>query len=650
MRSLIFALLLMIGGLPLKAAEMGPRCLAELEWLAKQAFEKPKNLEEAFRAGPFEPPVVANTQAEPDFVVSKQAETQRCFDAGMARLRGLWPEEAERCFRHATMLDESCAMAWWGLAAANERFPGRGQFFMEKALALTKSNSPEKAWLEVWDAFFRPTPGFTMSEHLMKHAVRLAEGGKLVIPWAKTQSESLSLRWEVMAGLRGSGMPGVREKLGRIFASKKDQAWIWSLALMQSPAPESREMQLEAARRVAAAEGSTPNMLRLAAEVLRREGDLPAALKAMETAIHHGLRHAASHFEPVDLANDWTSHAVTYASWLAEAGRHAEAAEVAKRLIGQPRRPRFTARGDLDDKANEAFTSGRRLLASLYTRRRDWQGLRDELSNEWLADSVGLMARADGCYWRTLAAAALRDAEGLATETSKLEAFLVQTREAAFLNVHGDEVAALVEGAKTLAGRMVRRGVFVAKPVRDVPVEVVRTPLGSVTALDQPAPKTGVLSETALQAPELILKDHEGVSHDLRSREGKWTLVIFFLGHGCVHCTEQLRLFSPLMPRFADLGLETWAVSTDSVSDLNLTLGGREPDDPPLPFLVLSDEKQAGFETWHCHDAFLKKAMHGTFLVNPKGAIVWSDISHEPYSQPEFLVEECGRQMRLHQK
>lgn len=650
MRWLIVVLLFFPHWMLLAAAERSPRCLAELEWLAKQAFEKPKDLEEAFRAGPFEPPLMGESDSSPGPGVTPHAEAQQCFDAGMAMLRNLWPEEAERCFREAVRLDSKCVMAWWGLAAANERFPGRGQFFIEKALELTRPDSPELEWLEVWNSFFHPAAGFTMSEHLLKHAARLAELDKLEMPWAKMFSQSLSLRWEVMAGMRGSGMPGASEKLAKVFDEKKDEAWIWPLALMSSSKPETREMQSMAARRVIGMKEQTPGLLRLAAEVLWREGEREQALKSLQAALAMGLRHAEAHLEPLEQANDWTEHAVTLANWLVETGRHAEAAEIASELISHPRRPRFTARGELDDEASAAFTSGRRLFASLFTRRRDWQGLREAASGGLLFENTGLVARADACYWRALAAAGLRDEAALAEETQRLQDLVTQTREAAFLNAHAGEVASLLEGLRILAGRVTPRGVFVAKPVRDVPVDVVRTPVGAVTLVESAAAPMQLMASTTLRAPALTLKDHEGTVHDLHARKGKWTLVIFFLGHGCVHCTEQLRLFAPVMPRFAGLGLETWAVSTDSVSDLHLTMGEREPDDPPFPFLVLSDESQACFASWHCHDAFLNKAMHGTFLVDPEGFIRWSDISPEPYSHPGFLVEECSRLMRLHTK
>lgn len=650
MRWLIVALLFLPHSMLLSAAEKGPRCLAELEWLAKQAFEKPKDLEEAFRAGPFEPPLIGESDSPLVLSVTTHAGAQRCFDAGMTRLINLWPEEAERCFREAVKLDSKCVMAWWGLAAANERFPGRGQFFIEKALELTKADSPERAWLDVWNSFFHPAAGFTMSEHLMKHAASLAELDKLGLLWAKTFSQSLLLRWEVMAGMRGSGMLGASEKLAKVFEEKKDEAWIWPLALMSSSKPETREMQWMAARRVIGMKEQTPGLLRLAAEVLWREGDREQALKTLQAALAMGMQHANAHLEPLEQANDWTEHAVTFANWLVEAGGHAEANEIASELISLPRRPRFTARGELDDEASATYTSGRRLFASLFTRRRDWQGLGEAASSGPLAGNAGLVARADACYWRALAAAGLRDEAELTKETQRLQDFVMQTREAAFLNAHADEVASLLEGLRTLAGRVTRRGVFVAKPVRDVPVDVVRTPVGAVTPIESPASQMKLIANATTQVPALKLKDHEGKLHDLHARRGKWTLVIFFLGHGCVHCTEQLRLFAPMMPRFGELGLETWTVSTDSVSDLHLTMGEREPDDPPFPFLVLSDESQACFASWHCHDAFLNKAMHGTFLVDPEGFIRWSDISNEPYSHPEFLVEECGRLMRLHTK
>lgn len=52
-------------------------------------------------------------------VTCRQDETQRYINQGVALLHGFDLREADLAFHHAVRLEPDCAMAWWGLAAAN---------------------------------------------------------------------------------------------------------------------------------------------------------------------------------------------------------------------------------------------------------------------------------------------------------------------------------------------------------------------------------------------------------------------------------------------------------------------------------------------------------------------------------------------------
>ncbi|MEY2530221.1 MAG: hypothetical protein QOI96_306, partial [Verrucomicrobiota bacterium] len=59
-------------------------------------------------------------------VSTKNAQAQKFFDQGLARLYGFNHEEARKCFQHAAELDPKLAMAWWGVAMTlgpNYNFP-----------------------------------------------------------------------------------------------------------------------------------------------------------------------------------------------------------------------------------------------------------------------------------------------------------------------------------------------------------------------------------------------------------------------------------------------------------------------------------------------------------------------------------------------
>lgn len=49
------------------------------------------------------------------------------------------------------------------------------------------------------------------------------------------------------------------------------------------------------------------------------------------------------------------------------------------------------------------------------------------------------------------------------------------------------------------------------------------------------------------------------------------------------------------------------------------------------------------FKQWNCWDEFSDEALHGTFLVDPKGRILWQDISLRPFEESDWLLAECRR-------
>ena len=43
-----------------------------------------------------------------------------------------------------------------------------------------------------------------------------------------------------------------------------------------------------------------------------------------------------------------------------------------------------------------------------------------------------------------------------------------------------------------------------------------------------------------------------------------------------------------------------------------------------------------------------RKPLHGTFVIDPIGRILWQDIGAEPFDDPEFVVQEAKRLLQLH--
>ena len=141
---------------------------------------------------------------------------------------------------------------------------------------------------------------------------------------------------------------------------------------------------------------------------------------------------------------------------------------------------------------------------------------------------------------------------------------------------------------------------------------------------------------------EVIDADNQVVSSE--SYEGKNYLMVFYLGHGCLHCAEQLQAFGPRVADFKDAGIEMIAVSTDEYSELEKSLANYEGE---MPIRLASNSNLDIFKAFRAHDDFEGQPLHGTFLIDAKGKIRWQDISYEPFMDHEFLLKESQRLLKF---
>ena len=54
------------------------------------------------------------------------------------------------------------------------------------------------------------------------------------------------------------------------------------------------------------------------------------------------------------------------------------------------------------------------------------------------------------------------------------------------------------------------------------------------------------------------------------------------------------------------------------------------------------------FRSYRAYDDFENKPLHGTFLIDGTGRVLWQDIGAEPFSDPAFLLEEGKRLLKIH--
>lgn len=101
--------------------------------------------------------------------------------------------------------------------------------------------------------------------------------------------------------------------------------------------------------------------------------------------------------------------------------------------------------------------------------------------------------------------------------------------------------------------------------------------------------------------------------------------------------------------RYADFEkakLPILAISTDSVADLKKSQENYSKG--TIPFPLVSDEKKNVFKAYTAHDSFEGQPLHGTFVIDPKGRVLWNDISADPFMDLDFLIKEASRLLELH--
>ncbi len=142
------------------------------------------------------------------------------------------------------------------------------------------------------------------------------------------------------------------------------------------------------------------------------------------------------------------------------------------------------------------------------------------------------------------------------------------------------------------------------------------------------------------KAPSWSLTDANLQSAGSSEYRGQPHLVIFYLGHGCLHCAEQLQKFAPRVKDFEAAGIKMIAISSDDRAGLQKSIEAFNGD---MPIRLASDESLEIFKKFRAHDDFEQQPLHGTFLVDGAGRIRWQDIGYEPFMDDEFLMGEAQR-------
>ncbi len=161
----------------------------------------------------------------------------------------------------------------------------------------------------------------------------------------------------------------------------------------------------------------------------------------------------------------------------------------------------------------------------------------------------------------------------------------------------------------------------------------------------------GPESWRAPAAPGFDQIDRLGNHWNLAQFSGRPVLLHFFLGIQCAFCLEQFDVFRPHLQDFSEAGIDLLAISIDNRDTLAKFLGTEtnvsDPFRDRLPFPVLADPDLSVFREYGVFDDFENGPMHAIVLIAPDGTILWRNIAHTPFDDPEALLNEAVRLLRI---
>lgn len=601
--------------------------------------------EDVFDEGPFDLPEGA----------ARETPVEEALRLGWAALHALDDREAERAFRLAITRDEESAEGYFGLALANAALPGRASVMATRAVAKSpRATETDQKLIQTYAAFCSTRgPARRAAETTWVREVRSA--WVVAPPGAAKQSlAALLVHSLCRAGLTAEARLRLREVLA---VAPDHPARAYALWLAVGPADAAAAL---------ADMPSTPGARRAAGAMLERLGrPADAAGWYAAAAALAGTRHP-SDMEEWRLAEDMR---VAEVAALAAAGRtdFPDEVPVSVRVDAWLRLEawdQLAAEPDLPTKAplreRLALAHARSLAGFVQERLPE--------AHAWLAEVQQILALA-----RTNAAGVTAEnlpvLEALEMELqlhnlhSRGETEEARARFASLQHIPPTRTArlALALSLPLEAMRNARQAALArpyAQPEQALLVAVAkathqRLPSEGHTGDPPtwpplPAPPTAGPAAAPGRLPAWSLPDADGTAQSLTHlQHGQPIAVLFFLGHECRHCMDQLRTFDPYTSRFNKAGARIVAVSVDGPEGVAHTFASldSEPTRRRFAFPVLADAERRAFASWGVMDEFYGDAIHGVFVLDANGRLRWRHLGVEPYMMVADVlaaVEELG--------
>lgn len=147
------------------------------------------------------------------------------------------------------------------------------------------------------------------------------------------------------------------------------------------------------------------------------------------------------------------------------------------------------------------------------------------------------------------------------------------------------------------------------------------------------------------RAPDFSLSDTDGnpVSLSEKLKSGPVVLV-FYYGYHCNHCVSQLFALNKDIEKFRELGATVLSISADPSDQTR----ERFKQYGAFGFPVLSDPSNAVAAKYGTYTPSVKPGedgdlLHGTFVIDCEGRVLWANRGDEPFTENRTLMVELQR-------
>ncbi len=286
------------------------------------------------------PPLMKDIGSSNLKITTKSAEAQKYFNQGLNLLHAFWDLEAYRAFREAARLDETSAMAYWGiwnaLAQNSQEMANERTAALKKAVELAPTVSEHEQFyiraISLW------------AEQGKGRAAWISEMEALIDKYPNDVEAKLLLA-NSLSTPASSYLPDGRPREGKLYGqailknllvSHPDHVAVhhyWIHAVENGPRPEEALPSCEKLEKIAPNSG---HLLHMPGHIYYRLGMYEKARKSFLASLEFDLKYMKE--QKIHPINNWNyTHNLDYlVANSAEEGRYNEAANYAKMLAEVP--------------------------------------------------------------------------------------------------------------------------------------------------------------------------------------------------------------------------------------------------------------------------------------------------------------------------